>query len=401
MSTLLQPLSAATRDTTLDILRGFAIAGVLFMLCVSDIGTAPEYSNSLKDDIISWPKYILVEGRMYTMLILIFGIGFHVQFKKASLQGESIVPPFLRRLAGLMLIGFIHAIILSKRDILMFYALTGLALLPVRNLTNRKLLYVILFVLVLLVTPVLDLFIPNPWFQTQSLVQPNNYPDHVIYNWDFFKIYHRVYPIYIDMLFHFLLGFWIGRTSLLKKIKTQKKLRRTLLVCSVAGSAVLIPLFYFLIPEVLPRLTANIKLPWQKFLVATAYRTIYQLWMLVSVMLYVTIIVSLSLKYKSTHLHKSFASFGQMALSNYLIQSLIIVPYLLVFDKYNDMPPFNGLILFLVVLAIEIVFSNWWLSRFTMGPFEWILRSITYWKWQPLKKDLSITEQLKSFSIQN
>ena len=219
MSTPLQPLSGTNRDTSLDILRGFAIVGVLFMFCVSDIGTAPDYVNSLADEIVGWFKYILVEGRMYTMLILIFGIGFHVQIRKAELQGVSILPPFLRRLAGLLIIGFIHAIILSRRDILMFYALTGLALLPIRNLTNRQLLFVIIFVFILLVTPVLDLFLSNPWPQTFALVQPNNYPDHVRYNWEFFKIYHLVYPVYIDMLFHFLLGFWIGRSGLLNRIK--------------------------------------------------------------------------------------------------------------------------------------------------------------------------------------
>ena len=32
------------------------------------------------------------------------------------------------------------------------------------------------------------------------------------------------------------------------------------------------------------------------------------------------------------------------------------------------------------------VFSTWWLKRFHFGPFEWLLRSFTYWKWQPMKK---------------
>ena len=84
MSTLLQPLSASNRDRSLDILRGFALAGVLFIFCVSDIGTADNYSNTLPDEIIAWPKWIFIESRMYSMLILIFGIGFHVQLEKAK-----------------------------------------------------------------------------------------------------------------------------------------------------------------------------------------------------------------------------------------------------------------------------------------------------------------------------
>ena len=56
MSTLLQPLSASNRDRSLDILRGFALAGVLFIFCVSDNGPDNNYSNSLLDEIIAWPK---------------------------------------------------------------------------------------------------------------------------------------------------------------------------------------------------------------------------------------------------------------------------------------------------------------------------------------------------------
>ena len=79
MSSLLQPLPASNRDKTLDILRGFALAGVLFIFCVSDNAPASGDTNSSFDELVSWFKWIFVESRMYTMLIIIFGIGFHVQ----------------------------------------------------------------------------------------------------------------------------------------------------------------------------------------------------------------------------------------------------------------------------------------------------------------------------------
>ena len=141
MSTPLQPLSASNRDKSLDILRGFALAGVLFIFCVSDIGPASNYSNSLPDDIIAWPKWIFIESRMYTMLILIFGIGYHVQLEKAKQNNTSVVPVFTRRLIGLLILGFIHAILLSQRDILMFYAIAGAVLLLIRNLNSRQLFF--------------------------------------------------------------------------------------------------------------------------------------------------------------------------------------------------------------------------------------------------------------------
>jgi uncharacterized protein len=105
---------------------------------------------------------------------------------------------------------------------------------------------------------------------------------------------------------------------------------------------------------------------------------------------------------KGKKLLSPLAAFGQMALSNYLIQSLILVPYLLLFNKFENLPPFNGLILFLIVFALQLVFSNWWMSRYTQGPVEWLLRSLTYWKWQKIKRSTPIVKTLNpSFVIKN
>ena len=72
MSSLLQPLSESNRDKTLDILRGFALAGVLFIFCVSDNAPSYGYTSSYFDEVLSWFKWIFIESRMYTMLIIIF-----------------------------------------------------------------------------------------------------------------------------------------------------------------------------------------------------------------------------------------------------------------------------------------------------------------------------------------
>ena len=162
MSTLLQPLSASNRNRNIDILRGFALAGVLFMFCVSDNGPSYGYTNSVSDEIISWFKYLFIESRMYTMLIIIFGIGFHIQLEKAKKQNESLVPVFSRRIIGLLVIGFIHAIILSRRDILMFYGAAGAVLLLVRNASIKQLL-VVMGIVFFVLPPVIQYNVPNMW----------------------------------------------------------------------------------------------------------------------------------------------------------------------------------------------------------------------------------------------
>ena len=251
MSTFLRPLPQSMRDQSLDVLRGFALAGVLLTFCLTNIGAPDNYVSSFVDDAINWPKYLLIENRMYTMLIIIFGIGFYVQLEKAKQSGESLIPVFSRRVIGLVVLGFVHAIFLSTRDILMFYGIAGIALLLVRNMSNRQLLVLFILLFLVLVTPVLNMVFDNPYQDARKLVQPNNYLDHVEYNWEYFKIYHQVYYIYFDMFFHFLLGFWIARVGIFKRIQQDKKFRTRLMLVSLAGTLLLIPFYFHWIQNVI------------------------------------------------------------------------------------------------------------------------------------------------------
>jgi len=387
MSSLLQPLSASNRDRNLDILRGFALAGVLFMFCVSDNGPSYGYTNSLSDEIIGWFKYIFIESRMYTMLIIIFGIGFHVQLEKAKQQNRSLVPAFSRRVIGLLVIGFIHAIILSKRDILMFYGAAGAILLLLRNASVKQLL-LSMGILFYVIAPIIFRNVPNTWPKAAALKEPNEYADYVQYNWQFFIYYHQVYGIYIEMLFFFMFGFILSKSGIFQKIKTNAFFRKRLLITAIIATVIFIPFWYYVEPNILEDLWNKVTNKKALFFLALAYRTVWELWMLASATLYGILLIILASKVKGKKILAPLASFGQMALSNYLIQSLMLVPYFLLTDKFRALAPTEGLITYVVVITLQLVFSQWWMSRYKLGPFEWLLRSFTYWKWQPLKKSL-------------
>ena len=388
MSTALQPLSQTYRDQSLDALRGFALAGVLFVFCAGDIGIADNHVNSTLDEAVKWFKWVMIEERMYGMLILIFGLGFGVQVRKAIQKNESVVPVFLRRLTGLLIIGFIHAIFLSNRDILIFYALAGFALLPARNFSKRQLLIYLLIVFlvwlkIFLILKTLGIK-PVP---ITSWVPPNDFNSYWGFNWQFFKEYHQMYIIYPNMIFSFLLGFYFERIGVLKKIEADRKLRKKLLAWSFILTVLFCFLFYGWLwtDEGAKTLDNFIKQPWLKSLFADFLRLLYMLKQLLHVAFYALIIISINSSERGKKILQPLARFGQMALSNYLIQSIILVPYALLFNKFNNMPPFSGFILFIVVLIFQLFFSTAWLKHFRFGPFEWLLRSFTYWKWQPIK----------------
>lgn len=79
---------------------------------------------------------------------------------------------------------------------------------------------------------------------------------------------------------------------------------------------------------------------------------------------------------------------GQMAFTNYLMQSLLVG----LFFNGKGLGKFGKLQfyqIYYVVAAtwlLEIVWSHIWLKFFRFGPFEWLWRSLTYWKWQPIKR---------------
>ena len=324
---------------------------------------------------------------MYTMLIIIFGIGFHVQLEKAKKQNESLVPVFSRRIIGLLVIGFIHAVILSRRDILMFYGAAGAVLLLVRNASIKQLL-LFMGLLFYILMPVIAHYVPNAWPKAAALVEPNEYRQYLQYNWQFFTYYHQVYFIYIEMLFFFMLGFIVSKSGIFQKIKDNKIFRRRLLIAAVVATVVFIPFWYYLEPNILEDLWNKVTDKKALFFLALAYRTLWELWMLTSATLYGILLIILASKIKGKKILAPLASFGQMALSNYLIQSLMLVPYLLLTDKIKGIGPTEGLITFIIVIALQLIFSQWWMSKYKLGPFEWLLRSFTYWKWQPLKKPL-------------
>lgn len=78
---------------------------------------------------------------------------------------------------------------------------------------------------------------------------------------------------------------------------------------------------------------------------------------------------------------------GRMALTNYLAQSLLCAVLFSGFGLgLHGRVPRAGLLLVAVsIWAVELAWSPWWLARFRFGPVEWLWRSLTYWKWQPMR----------------
>ncbi len=132
--------AAPPRLAQVDALRGFALFGIL----VVNIGVfaSPFYANGITDPAYSGPWDVAVrwlvawlfETKFYLLFSFLFGYSFTLQMSAAERGGAAFGPRFLRRLAGLALLGLAHAVLFYQGDILLTYALLGLALMACRRM---------------------------------------------------------------------------------------------------------------------------------------------------------------------------------------------------------------------------------------------------------------------------
>jgi uncharacterized protein len=84
-----------------------------------------------------------------------------------------------------------------------------------------------------------------------------------------------------------------------------------------------------------------------------------------------------------------FRPVGQMAFTNYLLQSLIggVIFYGIGFGLFGKLQRYEIYYVVAAIYVFQIIFSHIWLRFFRFGPLEWAWRSLTYWKRQPFKKE--------------
>jgi len=122
------PVQQAERVQIVDILRGFALFGILFvnmtifsrpfqsMLMAAD-AAAPWYDRAGE-----WLIHFLGEGKFYALFSMLFGLGLTLQMERIEARGGRFVPLYLRRLLVLLGIGLVHAFLIWRGDILIMYA---------------------------------------------------------------------------------------------------------------------------------------------------------------------------------------------------------------------------------------------------------------------------------------
>jgi uncharacterized protein len=175
----------------------------------------------------------------------------------------------------------------------------------------------------------------------------------------------------------FLIGFYLGRKRVLENIEVYRPvIRRALVVGLVAGILAFVLLLWInaASPEwpwpVWHRVTAGLLWTFHAWGLATFYAS--------------SLLLLLERAFWQRRL-SPVGAVGRMALTNYLLQSMIIIPFCVVFDLFDRVTPVIGSALALGVWSVQLPASVWWLKHFRYGPAEWLWRSLTYGRRQPMR----------------
>lgn len=386
------PIAGNERVLVMDVLRGFALLGILVVNMAAF--RAPVFGEAgdlgLLDRAATFVIAFGFEQKFYVLFSFLFGYGLFVQMDRAARRGVPFVPRYLRRLLGLFLIGLAHALLLFTGDILVTYALLGVILLLVRDAPSGVLLGVAAGLVVLTAATFLlsGTVFASSGGEVAALEAESGRSVQAYRGSPSEVIGQRIgeYPGALGFgllgqgptaLAMFFVGLWAGRRRLFERLDENLALLRRVrlvgLTVGVAGALV----------WATERTASGFSLEGSFFVAAAAD-------FLTAPLLSAAYVVTIALLYETPAWRRRLAPLapvGRMALSNYLLQSLVAS---LVFTGYGlglygGVGAALGLALSLAIFAAQVPLSALWLGRFDFGPAEWLLRSFTYGRLQPLR----------------
>ena len=400
-----QPVQVQERVEVIDVIRGFALLGIL-IANMALFSTPFAYFEVLGksmwtgigDTTVSSFITLLVQGKFYTIFSFLFGLGFVIFFERAKAKTTKPKLLFYRRLFVLLLIGLAHAFFIWYGDVLVTYVLLGF-LLPL--FFNRKPKTILIwasslfFGFIIMITFVTGLaaFVKmvnegiftdatQPLFAnmehriesafhayghgTFSEIMVQRASDTLFGYSQLFASLFFIFPL-------FLLGLYAGKRAIFQNIETNLPLIKKTWKWGLA-----VGLTMSIVKLICKNLMeGDIYSFYSAFHTGAAFLGDAGL-----CLFFMTSIVLLYHNKKWLLLLKPLANMGRMALSNYLFQSIVCTTifYSYGLGLYGRVGTALGLVLTIIIFTVQIFISKYWLKHFQFGPMEWIWKSLTYGK---------------------
>ncbi len=391
----MQPEFREQRRPMIDSIRAIALLGVIVMnigaMVMRFVG--PEImANAAPVDLGAMLLDLaLFQGKARSAFAFLFGVGFGILLRRAEREQTNFTAFYLRRMGVLILFGLINQAFFFWGDILVLYGLLGLAMLPLRKLSDHLLLRL---GLVLILVPPLLVGLLEAWLSHPlgglippedsapffSILMTGSYGEVVAANLPQTALRYAVdtahMVVYASGVFGlFMLGAWCVRKNIPFDAQAHRKLLRQIALVGL-------PLGLSLSAVHATRLLG---IPVHGPLggaVTAAYVGLP--------VMALGAISALALWFETSagFLQRSLAPVGRMALTNYLASGLLGG---LVFYGYGLglARAFSGAGINLLALCLFLLlalFSHAWLARFRVGPAEWLWRCLSELRVQPFRR---------------
>ncbi|MDX9847861.1 MAG: DUF418 domain-containing protein [Tenuifilaceae bacterium] len=403
MSPHLQPIAPTQRVKEIDFVRGFALLGILLVNMSifrdSIFGMAIENptSEGFLSTIANGITYLLAEGKFYSLFSLLFGFGFSIFLLKEQTQHIQMETAFKRRMLGLLGFGLVHAFLIWSGDILITYALLGFMLIAFKNVSVKGLVKWAISLLVFIVAIQLLIFFfmelaknfPNADFileqmgNAQTILAEKAAVAREVYSGtDYIAMiavrgqeiaqqYSGFFIIFPSVLAMFLTGFALGKSGKLRNISENKPFfKKMFWICLLIGLPLAAMHVYgiFTYTRMATDLTGSFHIV--GFFLGSP----------ILALAYLSGGLLLFNRFSKSRFLQMVANTGRMALTNYLMQSIICTTifYGYGFGLSGKVNAFCALIMALAIWLIQLPLSTWWLGHYRFGPAEWLWRWITY-----------------------
>lgn len=426
MSNLASPVPREERIRHLDILRGVAVLGILLMNIIGFAFYGSTYVNPTVAGGSAGPNLwafgvnaIFVDGKMRGIFSLLFGAGIVLFASRMEQKGLGMTGAdlYFRRMVWLGVFGVIHAVFLWWGEILFPYALAGLLLFVFRNLSVRALfIWTAVFVVAMTGGMTYDAFdtqklrnqvmqiatlerqgkpltdeqtkAKEKWAERMKSHAPDakelekdrkaftSYSSSIPRRIELIKPWHNQ-AIYSPKLWDFYAMMLLGMALLKCGFLTGSATRRTLITIAVLGYLIGLPLAAWSLWN---------QWVWKFDIVAMAFSfTVYEPSRIAICLAHVSVLILLIESGVFQRLFSALAAAGQMAFSNYVLQSVLCTLFFTVLGYYGRLERYQVYYVVGAIWILQLLWSPWWLQRYRFGPLEWCWRSLTYWCRQPMR----------------
>ncbi|MDH6195219.1 uncharacterized protein M2272_001848 [Mycobacterium frederiksbergense] len=352
-------VDAVPRIAALDILRGFALGGILIVNITVMSNPAGLAAGPVRTLLTAF-----FFDKFYVLFSFLFGYSLTLQFRSAERDGVDARLRTVRRCFALMAIGLVHIAFFFSGDVLFGYGILGLILLalsrirPARAVQCAAILYGS-FVLALtvhgMVAPPADAVDPRAIAEIKA-----GWLTAASYRWETFFERFDLFLVFglLNVLPLFLIGFAAGKARLLE---TPNRYLPVLPRLQWIGFGIAAPLSLLAAIVDKPQLAGAVAL--LDLPLAAAYAA-----------------TILRLTHSRPGLAHTLGTAGKFAATNYICQSVIAS---VIFTGYGfalvgQLPNWQVLAIAAAIYGAQLVGSRLWARRHRYGPLEWVLRRVTY-----------------------